>query len=91
MEKAAKAARGSAGRREALMEAVVAEHETALLRYAARILNNPTTAQDVVQNVFIKLFRAWPKGMKPSKQLKGWLYRVTHNEAVDHIRRPDKR
>ena len=90
MAETARAAKGTARRREALMEAVVAEHETALLRYAARILNNPSAAQDVVQNVFIKLFRAWPKGMKPSKQLKGWLYRVTHNEAVDHIRRESR-
>lgn len=73
-------------RRDA-MEAIVAEHETALLRYATRILNNSATAQDVVQNVFIKLFRGWQKGTQPTAKLKGWLYRVTHNEAVDHIRR----
>ena len=73
-----------------MMEAVMAEHETALLRYAARIVNNPVTAQDVVQNVFIKLFKAWKEGTKPSKQLKGWLYRVTHNEAVDFVRRESR-
>lgn len=72
------------------MEAIVAEHETALLRYATRILNNPFAAQDVVQNVFIKLFKGWKKGMRPSKQLKSWLYRVTHNEAIDHIRRESR-
>ena len=72
------------------MEAIVKEHETALLAYATRILNNATAAQDVVQNVFIKLFRRWEKGMQPSKQLKAWLYRVTHNEAVDHIRRESR-
>jgi len=72
------------------MEAIVAEYETGLLRYAARILNNPFTAQDVVQNVFIKLFKGWKRGQKPSPRLKGWLYRVTHNEAVDHIRRESR-
>jgi RNA polymerase sigma-70 factor (ECF subfamily) len=73
--------------RESGMEAIMAEHETALLRYAARILNNPSMAQDVVQNVFIKLYKGWQEGMKPSKKLKSWLYRVTHNEAVDFIRK----
>ena len=68
------------------MEAIVAEHEAALLRYATRIVNNPVTAQDVVQNVFIKLFRGWEAGQRPSDKLKAWLYRVTHNEAVDLIR-----
>ena len=72
------------------MEAIVAEHETALLRYATRILNNPFTAQDVVQNVFIKLFKGWKAGLRPSNRLKGWLYRVTHNEAVDFIRRESR-
>lgn len=68
------------------MEAIVAEHETALLRYATRILDDPAAAEDVVQNVFIKLFENWKKGSRPSSKLKSWLYRVTHNEAVDFIR-----
>ena len=72
------------------MEAVVAHYETALLRYATRIVNSQTLAQDVVQNVFIKLYRGWEEGMKPSAQLKGWLYRVAHNEAVDFVRRESR-
>ena len=72
------------------MEAVVAEFETPLLRYATRILNNPSAAQDVVQNTFIKLFRRWQPGMHASPRLKSWLYRVTHNEAVDYIRRESR-
>jgi len=76
--------------RQGRMEAIVAEFEAPLLRYATRILNNPTTAQDVVQNVFIKLFRLWREGTHPDDRLKGWLYRVTHNEAVDHVRRESR-
>lgn len=72
------------------MEAIVTEYETPLLRYATRVVNSPTLAQDVVQNVFIKLFRGWDEGMQPSAALKGWLYRVTHNEAVDFIRRESR-
>lgn len=72
------------------MEAIVAEHETALLRYATRIVSNPVTAQDVVQNVFIKLFQGWQEGTHPSDRLKGWLFRVTHNEAIDQIRRESR-
>ena len=73
-----------------IMEAIVAEYETGLLRYAARLVNNPVTAQDVVQNVFIKLAKGWKDGAKPNGKLKGWLYRVTHNEAVDFIRRESR-
>lgn len=76
--------------RMAQMEAIVVEHETALLRYATRVLNNPSAAQDVVQNVFIKLFNQWKKGTHPTDKLKAWLYQVTHNEAVDYIRRESR-
>ncbi len=76
--------------RQGMIETVVAEHETGLLRYAARLVNDPTAAQDVVQNVFTKLFQKWPPGMQPSKQLRSWLFRATHNEAVDYIRRESR-
>ncbi len=71
----------------AVMEVIVAEHEKALLRYAARLLNDSTAAQDVVQNAFIKLFRRGAGSMPPKDQIKCWLFRVTHNEAIDHLRR----
>ncbi len=76
--------------RAALMESVMAEYEGALLRYAARIVNSASLAQDVVQNAFIKLFRNWDGTSRPTPQLKSWLYRVTHNEAVDLIRRESR-
>ncbi len=76
--------------RTEVMEAIVSQHETALLRYAARLVNSPTAAQDVVQNVFIKLFRKWDGHSQPSAKLKSWLFRVTHNEAVDLIRRESR-
>ena len=72
------------------MEAIVAEYEIGLLRYATRILRDATTAEDVVQNAFIKLSRLWETGTRPTDKLKGWLYRVTHNEAVDYIRRESR-
>lgn len=77
-------------RRQQRLEEAVAAFETPLLRYAARLLNNAAMAQDVVQNVFIKLFRQWPAGMQADQRLKGWLFRVTHNEAVDMIRAEER-
>jgi RNA polymerase sigma factor (sigma-70 family) len=72
------------------MEAIVSQHEAALLGYAARLVNSPTAAQDVVQNAFIKLFKNWDGHSQPSAKLKSWLFRVTHNEAVDFIRRESR-
>ncbi len=81
----------SRARRRERLEAVVAAYEAPLLRYASRLLNNSAMAQDVVQNVFVKLFRQWPPGMRADARLKNWLYRVTHNEAVDMIRAEERR
>ncbi len=73
-------------RRQVGMEAVIDAYQAPLIRYATRVLNNATLAQDVVQNVLVKLFRQWQPGMQPDARLKNWLFRVTHNEAVDQIR-----
>lgn len=82
---------GQTGGASGLIEAIMKEHEAALLRYASRILCNPFAAQDVVQDVFIQLCEKWKHGLQPSAHLRNWLYRVTHNEAVDHIRRESRR
>ncbi len=68
----------------------MAEYEAGLLRYATRIVGDTHHAQDVVQMVFVKLFRSWKKGTQPTERLKPWLYRVTHNQAVDTIRRESR-
>ena len=73
------------------MEHIITTHESCLLRYAIGIVGDAHTAQDVVQNVFIKLFKQWQPGVKPSASIRSWLYRVTHNEAVDHLRREKRR
>ncbi len=75
---------------KAELETIMAEHESALLHYAARLVNDPGAAQDVVQDTFLKLLRGWNDGAKPTAQLKAWLYRVTHNHAVDYIRRENR-
>ena len=68
------------------MDAIITEYEAPLLRYASGLLRDPHAAQDVVQNAFIKLFRQWAPGKQPAESLRPWLYRVTHNEAMDYLR-----
>lgn len=69
------------------MEAVVATHEQALLRYACGLLGDPHAAQDAVQHAFIKLCdQGFPLRLEPAA-VRAWLYRATHNAAIDHLRR----
>jgi len=77
--------------KRAAFEAIVAEYEAPLLRYALRLVRNYDSAQDIVQDAFIKLFRKWKEPLVPSPQISSWLYRVCHNRAVDYIRRESRR
>ena len=72
-------------------DAAVAAFQAPLLRYAARLLNNATLAQDAVQNALVKLTRRVPPPDGPSDEVRNWLFRVTHNEAVDLIRAEESR
>lgn len=77
--------------RQRQIEAVVREYQQPLLRYATRLLRNGSLAQDVVQGVFIKLFRQWQPSQRAGPALRHWLFRVAHNEAVDLIRAEESR
>lgn len=73
------------------MEQVMATYEAALLRYATRLLNNGEAAQDVVQTAFIRLHEHWAEcSVWAADHLKNWLYRTTHNAAVDYIRHEER-
>ena len=74
-------------KRISAFEEIVSKYEAGLLRYAVRIVNNHDTAQDIVQEAFIKLLKHWKGDFEPSPELSSWLYRVTHNCAVDFLRK----
>ena len=77
--------------RRAAFDAVVTAYEAPLLRYAVRLTANSAAAEDIVQNTFVKLIRSWRDDLVPSAAMSAWLYRVVHNEAVDHVRREVRR
>lgn len=91
METTAREEPGATADDDSRVEAIIMEYEAPLLRYATRLTGNPFAAQDVVQTAFIRLCNHWQEDFQPSPRLKNWLYRVTHNEAVNHIRRESRR
>jgi RNA polymerase sigma factor (sigma-70 family) len=62
---------------------VVRHYERPLLRYARALLGSNAAAQDVVQEAFLRLLGK----VRGVQSLSAWLGRVTHNLAVDHLRR----
>jgi RNA polymerase sigma-70 factor, ECF subfamily len=67
---------------EALVKAVRPD----LLRYCARMVGSAADAEDVVQDALTRAFHAFP-ATSSADNLRGWLFRIAHNKAIDHLRR----
>ena len=76
-----------AARRDVL--ALYDEHAPSLLRYARSFGLSDEAAEDVVQDVFVALFRHLVLD-RPRHNLAGWLFRVTRNLSLKHRRRADR-
>lgn len=73
------------------LEGAMEQYQSALLRYATRVLNSEDAAQDVVQEAFIRLHGNWKKVIGRGMPVKAWLFRTTHNTSVDYIRKESRR
>jgi RNA polymerase sigma-70 factor (ECF subfamily) len=69
----------------ASFDQVVSERQVRILRTAYRIVGNWADAEDVAQEVFVRLHRHG-LGFPNEAALGGWLYRVTVNLCLDHGR-----
>jgi RNA polymerase sigma factor (sigma-70 family) len=66
-------------------EAAVAKHQRKVFSFAHYYLGNPTEAEDVVQEVLLRLWQHW-KGLD-SERLEPWLLKVTRNACYDQLRK----
>ena len=57
-----------------------------ILRYLAHRVGDPDTAEDLAQQVFLKAWQAIPRYEARGVPFKAWLYRMAHNQMVDHFR-----
>lgn len=61
-------------------------HEGELQRWLNRHLNDPMTAQDLLQDVFIKALRQGSRFCDVANA-RAWLFEVSRNTLTDHLRR----
>jgi RNA polymerase sigma-70 factor, ECF subfamily len=77
-----------AGDESALRE-VYREHAAAVLGLATRVLGNAAHAEDVAQDVFVRLWEQ-PERFDPSRgRLRSFLLAMTHSRAVERLRTED--
>jgi RNA polymerase sigma factor (sigma-70 family) len=66
-------------------EEVVRDHSARVYRQAYRLTGNQHDAEDLTQDVFVRVFRALD-GYQPGS-FEGWLHRITTNLFLDRMRR----
>jgi RNA polymerase sigma-70 factor (ECF subfamily) len=57
-----------------------------LFRYLVRVLDDPSEAEDVMQEAFVQLYRALHKG-QVIEDVRPWIFRVTHNLVMYRFRK----
>ncbi|HKH46005.1 MAG TPA: sigma-70 family RNA polymerase sigma factor [Thermoanaerobaculia bacterium] len=73
------------GAEEAFREIVV-RFERPVYSLIVRMVQDPGTAEDLAQEVFIKAFRRLDS-YDPVRKLSSWLFKIAHNATIDHLRR----
>jgi RNA polymerase sigma-70 factor, ECF subfamily len=66
-------------------EALVQDIRPQLHRYCARMIGSVVDAEDVVQEALAKAYASLPTTSVAN--MRGWLFRIAHNKAIDHLRR----
>jgi RNA polymerase sigma-70 factor, ECF subfamily len=70
---------------DAAYEELIATYQDQVFNLICRLLNQPADAPDVVQEVFLKVFRNL-NHFQGKSTLKTWIYRIAVNEAYNHRR-----
>lgn len=75
---------------EASLTALVGRHQASAYRVALSLLRDEDAAQDVVQDAFLKAFRALD-GFRGDAAFRTWLLTITANEARGALRKSVRR
>jgi RNA polymerase sigma-70 factor (ECF subfamily) len=76
--------RRAQGGDEAAFAALVRAHETRVFNYVLRLLGDRALAEDVTQEVFLRVFQGLPT-FSFGCRFTTWLFQVTKNRALDEL------
>ncbi len=66
-------------------EQLVRIHQGIALRVAYLVVRNPTEAEDVTQEAFVKAYRSLDR-FRPEAPFRPWLLRIVRNQALNRVR-----
>lgn len=70
---------------ETSFELLLQRYRTPLYHFLSRMMRDPAMAEDLAQEVFLRVYRA-RKDYKPSAKFTTWLFRIATNLALNAIR-----
>src|SRR5919106_999642 len=76
----------AAGGDVSAFQALVERHRSMVYRVAYQFAGNHHDAEDIAQEVFIKVYRSLDR-FRHDAQLTSWMYRIAMNACIDHRRR----
>ena len=65
---------------------LVSRYEKGIYNYALRMVNNPADAMDLMQDVFVALFRNL-HSFRGESPFKGWLFKIAHYRCLEFYRK----
>ncbi|PIS34875.1 MAG: hypothetical protein COT37_00350 [Parcubacteria group bacterium CG08_land_8_20_14_0_20_43_9] len=65
---------------------LIERYEEKIRRYARKFLSNREDTDDIIQGVFIKAY-VNVRSFDTKRKFSSWLYRIAHNELVNHLRK----
>lgn len=69
-----------------LYREIIRRYEKKLSHYLLKFVSDRDDIEDVLQVIFIKVYKNL-YGFDISKKFSSWIYRIAHNEAVNHLKR----
>jgi RNA polymerase sigma-70 factor, ECF subfamily len=69
---------------------IVRTYETPVYNYVLRLVNDRVLAEDLTQEVFLRVYQGLPKFSLRSK-FTTWLFQVTKNRVLDELRASERR
>jgi len=81
----------AAQRDEAAFTRIYDNYFDRIFHYLALRIGNRTEAEDLTQQVFVKVARSITSFSWKGPPFSAWLFRIAHNQMVDYLRRNEKK
>jgi RNA polymerase sigma-70 factor (ECF subfamily) len=69
---------------------IINRYQKKLFSYLYRLVRNKEEVEDILQNVFVKVFKNLDS-FDTKKKFSPWIYRIAHNEAINFLKRRNKK